>query len=79
MWYGPSGIGTTRGYKEFEDFHQDPFLEIFPKFGCEYAGLHVVEVVRGTTPVGLAGPASELPRLGNTLDVRQQGKKSIGD
>lgn len=30
MWYGPSGIGTTRGIKGFQDFHQGPFLEAFP-------------------------------------------------
>jgi predicted ester cyclase len=30
MWYGPSGIGTTRGLKGFEDFHQRPFLSAFP-------------------------------------------------
>jgi predicted ester cyclase len=30
MWYGPAGIGTTRGLKGFEDFHQIPFLVAFP-------------------------------------------------
>lgn len=25
MWYGPSGIGTTRGIKGFTEFHNDPF------------------------------------------------------
>jgi predicted ester cyclase len=30
MWYGPSGIGTTRGLKSFEDYHQIPFLVAFP-------------------------------------------------
>lgn len=30
MWYGPAGIGTTRGLKAFEDYHQIPFLVAFP-------------------------------------------------
>jgi hypothetical protein len=30
LWYGPCGIGATRGIKEFEDFHQRPFLRAFP-------------------------------------------------
>ena len=30
MWYGPAGIGSTRGLKGFEDYHQIPFLVAFP-------------------------------------------------
>ncbi len=30
MWYGPSGIGTTRGLAGFEAHHQIPFLRAFP-------------------------------------------------
>lgn len=30
MWYGPAGIGVTRGLRGFEDFHQIPFLTSFP-------------------------------------------------
>jgi predicted ester cyclase len=30
MWYGPAGIGTTRGIDGFQEFHQGPFLEVFP-------------------------------------------------
>ena len=26
LWYGPAGIGTTRGLSGFEDYHQIPFL-----------------------------------------------------
>lgn len=33
MWYGPSGIGTTRGLKGFQDNHQLPFLKGFPDRG----------------------------------------------
>ena len=30
MWYGPSGIGTTRGLQGFVDYHQLPFRNAFP-------------------------------------------------
>lgn len=29
-WYGPGGIGSCYGLKEFEDFHQKPWLAAFP-------------------------------------------------
>ncbi len=38
MWYGPSGIGTTRGLRGFQAHHQIPFLTAFPdrRMGEEY-------------------------------------------
>lgn len=33
LWYGPAGIGTTRGVKGFEDYHRYPFLNAFPDRG----------------------------------------------
>lgn len=30
MWYGPAGIGTTRGIEGFRSHHQGPFLKGFP-------------------------------------------------
>ena len=30
MWYGPCGIGTTRGIAGFQRHHQQPFLHAFP-------------------------------------------------
>jgi hypothetical protein len=30
MWYGPCGIGTTRGIGGFQRHHQKPFLHAFP-------------------------------------------------
>lgn len=29
-WYGPGGVGACVGLKEFEDFHQKPWLKAFP-------------------------------------------------
>ncbi|MEM6765205.1 MAG: ester cyclase [Bacteroidota bacterium] len=33
MWYGPSGIGTTRGLTGFQKNHQVPFITAFPDRG----------------------------------------------
>ena len=30
LWYGPAGIGTSKGLAEFEENHQIPFLRAFP-------------------------------------------------
>lgn len=32
MWYGPGGIGSTRGLKGFMDYHEIPWNEAFPDF-----------------------------------------------
>ncbi len=41
MWYGPSGIGTSRALKGFQDFHQRPFLTALPD---RYAGTHYARI-----------------------------------
>lgn len=46
MWYGPAGIGTTRGLKGFEDYHQIPFLVAFPDRGGTDRG-HFIRVGDG--------------------------------
>ena len=33
MWYGPAGIGSTRGLANYEQYHQIPFLVAFPDRG----------------------------------------------
>jgi predicted ester cyclase len=30
QWYGPGGIGSARGHKDYERAHQGPFLKAFP-------------------------------------------------
>lgn len=48
MWYGPAGIGTTRGLKGFEDYHQIPFLVAFPdRKGAPQPGGHYVRIGDG--------------------------------
>ncbi len=46
MWFGPAGIGTTRGLKGFEDYHQIPFLVAFPDRGGSDLG-HFIRVGDG--------------------------------
>lgn len=46
MWYGPAGIGTTRGLRGFEDYHQIPFLTAFPDRGGTAIG-HFVRIGDG--------------------------------
>ena len=38
MWYGPSGIGTTRGLDAFVERHQDKFDHAFPAYGSNHMG-----------------------------------------
>ncbi len=44
MWYGPSGIGTTRGLKGFQSYHQQPFLDFIPD---RVGGNHVARIGDG--------------------------------
>ena len=46
MWYGPAGIGTTRGVKGYEDYHQIPFLVAFPDRGGSAQG-HFIRIGDG--------------------------------
>ncbi len=46
MWYGPAGIGTTRGLAGFENYHQIPFLVAFPDRGGSDVG-HFIRVGDG--------------------------------
>lgn len=46
MWFGPAGIGTTRGLKGFEDYHQIPFLVAFPDRGSTDIG-HFIRIGDG--------------------------------
>jgi predicted ester cyclase len=45
-WYGPSGIGTTTGYDDFDAKHQAPFNHAFPAYAGSF-GVHVVDVGEG--------------------------------
>jgi predicted ester cyclase len=50
MWYGPSGIGTTRGLAGFVDDHQVPFRNAFPN---RTGGQHYIRI--GDGPISVTG------------------------
>lgn len=50
MWYGPSGIGTTRGLEGFVDHHQLPFRTAFPN---RKGGRHYIRI--GDGPYSVTG------------------------
>ena len=52
MWYGPSGIGTTRGLAGFVDFHQLPFRLTWPG---RKGGQSLIEIEADANVVSEAG------------------------
>lgn len=54
MWYGPGGIGTTRGLDGFERHHQIPFLEAFPDRG---GGGHRCRIAEGAYVASTGWPS----------------------
>lgn len=72
MWYGPSGIGTTRGLAGFEAHHQLPFLRAFPD---RRGGQHVVRVGDGNYAVTAGWPSVTATHTGGDwLGIAPTGK-----
>ncbi|WP_256421201.1 ester cyclase [Halobellus rarus] len=77
MWYGPAGIGSTRGIDGFQEFHQNPFLEAFPD---REVGHHDARLAEGNYCASTGWPAVVgthlgdgwlgLPATGNSTDMR---------
>lgn len=72
MWYGPSGIGTTRGLDGFVDFHQLPFRTVFPRdpqrpqppgLG-KHGGSHYVRIGDGRFSATGGWPSRHMMHLG---------------
>jgi len=61
-WYGPAGIGTTRGIDGFQDYHQGPFLEAFPD---RHAGDDDVRFAEGTYCAWSGWPSLEATHTGD--------------
>ncbi len=72
MWYGPAGIGTTRGLQGFVDYHQLPFRIAFPN---RRGGNHYVRIGDGPYS-GTGGWPSVLARHtgGDFLGVAPTGR-----
>ena len=62
MWYGPAGIGSTRGIDGFQDFHQNPFLTAFPD---REVGHHDCRIAEGTYCASTGWPAVVGTHLGD--------------
>ena len=77
MWHGPGGIGTTRGLRGFQDFHQRPFLAAFPdrrgaeKAACPAEGMYGVSFGWPSMRMTHAGGGwMGLPPTGRKLTMR---------
>lgn len=45
MWYGPCGIGATRGLDGFFRFHEDPWVAAFPDWRTDGQGVYLADDV----------------------------------
>lgn len=61
MWYGPCGIGTTRGLQGFVDYHQLPFRIAFPN---RRGGNHYVRIGDGAYSATAGWPSVHARHLG---------------
>ena len=71
MWYGPSGIGTTRGMRGFRAHHQIPFLTGFPD---RKGASHYVRVADGDYVVTGGWPSVTGTHSGEWLGMAATGK-----
>jgi len=75
MWFGPAGIGTTRGLRGFEDYHQIPFLVAFPDRGGTGIG-HFIRIGDGNYAVTGGWGYLQATHTGNDfLGVPATGKR----
>ncbi len=75
MWMGPSGIGSTRGLKGFEDYHQIPFLLAFPDRAGSDLG-HFIRVGDGSYAVSGGWGYLQATHTGNQfLGLPATGKR----
>ncbi len=82
MWYGPAGIGTTRGLQGFVDYHQLPFRIALPnrQGGAQITdrsmGGHYVRIGDGRYSVTGGWPSVRAMHLGrNFLGVGPTGRE----
>jgi predicted ester cyclase len=74
MWYGPAGIGTTRGLAGFENDHQIPFLVAFPDRGGSDLG-HFIQVGDGHYAVTGGWGYLQATHTGDFLGMPPTGKR----
>ena len=79
-WYGPSGIGTGRGFAGFRDWHQIPFLNAMPDRGAfvdeityHFFGDHAYAAVTGWPDMYQTlshGGWMGIPPVGQKIEMR---------
>ena len=72
MWYGPAGIGTSRGLKGFQDVHQRPFLAAFPD---RMGGDHKARIAEGAYVASTGWPSVRATHLGPWQGCPPTGRK----
>jgi predicted ester cyclase len=60
-WYGPGGIGSARGHKDYERAHQGPFLNAFPD---RVGGNHKCRIGEGAYVASTGWPSLNATHLG---------------
>ncbi|MDQ2780373.1 MAG: ester cyclase, partial [Pseudomonadota bacterium] len=71
MWYGPCGIGSTRGIGGFQRHHQAPFLHAFPD--RKGAG-HRARIAEGAFVASTGWPSVRATHAGAYLGVAATGR-----
>lgn len=71
MWYGPSGIGATRGLEGFVDDHQLPFRIAFPN---REGGRHYIRIGDGPYSVTGGWPSVVATHEGEFLGLGPTGR-----
>ena len=73
MWYGPAGIGTTRGLDGFRAHHQIPFLRAFPD---RDVASHIANVADGNYAITGGWPSVVATHAGpDWLNLAPTGKR----
>ena len=71
-WYGPAGIGTSKGMKNFQNFHQIPFLRGFPD---RKGASHYIRIEDGNYVVTGGWPSVEATHEGEWLGIPATNKR----
>lgn len=61
-WYGPGGIGSARGHKDYEGAHQGPFLKAFPD---RVGGNHKCRIGDGAYVASMGWPSINATHSGD--------------
>jgi predicted ester cyclase len=62
-WYGPGGIGSARGHKDYERAHQGPFLAAFPD---RVGGNHKCRIGDGAYVASTGWPSIKATHMGDS-------------